>query len=551
MRTLLLSSFVLLACVTAPASQDPSLLTPQLKGTAAIRGQVVVAGGGGPVARLRVIATPMQRSERRGPPPRYHAITSESGQFEIRDLPAGRYSVMAMVAMDRPQLVSTWFGDEAEASRVVVELAEGKVVEKVVLTVQRSGVIIGRVVNEFGEPVAWARVVALLRRAESATPDQQSQGRETDDLGRFRIFGLRPGEYYVRVEPGMHMAGPGDGDQLQHLTAYYPGVSSVEESQPIHVAAGQEVGEIEIQLRKGQTYRVSGVVLNSKGAPAARADVMHFREGSGSGSSVQPDGSFVLPGLLPGDYSFQASTMFGLEQDDEPEQSPPVKLRVDSDIDGLTLMMRRAAKIAGHLVIDGDPPIGSAGIRVMGSRPEHANGFGPPAMTSARDDGTFTLTRLFGPTVIRLPELRPPWHLQSVRFKSADITDVPTEFADSADPRHLDVVASNRGGRIIGRVVDTNGAVAAKGGVVVFAADQKKWFPNATTSRFAGIGSDGKFELTGLRPDTYLLVATTSLEVAMSDGKPAYEKLAPLATTLVLAQNESRDVSLTLTTLPR
>ena len=64
----------------------------------------------------------------------------------------------------------------------------------------RGSVIAGRIVDEFGEPVADATV---SRRCASSGPSGRRRlvnaGRiaQTNDLGQFRMYGLPPGDYYV------------------------------------------------------------------------------------------------------------------------------------------------------------------------------------------------------------------------------------------------------------------------------------------------------------------------------------------------------------------
>lgn len=136
-------------------------------------------------------------------------------------------------------------------------------------------------------------------------------------------------------------------------------------------------------------------------------------------------------------------------------------------------------------------------------------------LISVREDGTFT-ARLFRATLLRLNDAGGTWFLKAVRYKGADVTDGPTEFGESSDPSHLEVLLTNRGGQIAGRVVDGNGNPVAAGMVVVFAQDEKTWFPAASTTRIGGIHQDGRFEISGLRPQAYQVVAVPSPRMGRS-----------------------------------
>ena len=76
----------------------------------------------------------------------------------------------------------------------------------------RGSVIAGRVVDEFGEPVADAIGLRCGRRGPTAGAGWSDAGRmaQTNDIGQFRIYGLPPGDYYVsaacrNMEPMMDL----------------------------------------------------------------------------------------------------------------------------------------------------------------------------------------------------------------------------------------------------------------------------------------------------------------------------------------------------------
>ena len=174
--------------------------------------------------------------------------------------------------------------------------------------------------------------------------------------------------------------------------------------------------------------------------------------------------------------------------------------------------------------------------------------FGPPPAAGVRPDGTFTLTRLLDATVLRLIEVRPPWYVKAVRYKGADVTDVPTEFTDLADPKQLEVVVASRGARLRVRVSNGQGE-PAEGLVLLFAADPRLRHQASTMSRGDGIGRDGTATLEGLRPGTYLAVAfDPRVTAAGRQGQELFEHLAPFATRVELLENDSREISLTIVT---
>src|SRR5262245_20282427 len=93
-----------LACVCTsraqPPAQTPAQQTPTrdagtvrpASGTAVIRGHVVAADGNRPLRRVQVRAIVYGAANRQ---PRTTS-TDESGEYELTDLPAGRYSISAV-----------------------------------------------------------------------------------------------------------------------------------------------------------------------------------------------------------------------------------------------------------------------------------------------------------------------------------------------------------------------------------------------------------------------------------------------------------------------
>ena len=122
------------------------------KGTAVIKGQVRAAGTGAPVRRAQVRAMSM---EARG-----GGVTSTdgNGRFEIKELPAGRYTVTVM----KGGFAQAQFGQRRPGEPgTPIELADGQTAEKVNFVLSRGGVISGTVVDDGGEPMAGTQVAAM------------------------------------------------------------------------------------------------------------------------------------------------------------------------------------------------------------------------------------------------------------------------------------------------------------------------------------------------------------------------------------------------------
>ena len=126
--------------------------------------------------------------------------------------------------------------------------------EKADVSLPRGSAVSGRILDEFGEPVADASVTAMRMQYAMGKRRLMASGRPsmTNDLGQFRLFGLPPGEYYVSVTVRsfdsmfMDMLGGGAGgptgsnNNSGYAATYYPGTPNPGEAQRISLTVGQE-----------------------------------------------------------------------------------------------------------------------------------------------------------------------------------------------------------------------------------------------------------------------------------------------------------------------
>ncbi|MFM8534106.1 MAG: carboxypeptidase-like regulatory domain-containing protein, partial [Acidimicrobiia bacterium] len=116
-----------------------------------------------------------------------------------------------------------------------IELGDAQTLDKLSVSLPRGSVLGGRVVDEFGEPVANAMVTAwryaYQTGARRLTPAGQNSRDTTDDQGHYRLFGLPPGDYYVSamLRGGPEYTDPA-GDVSGYASTYFPGTSNVAEA---------------------------------------------------------------------------------------------------------------------------------------------------------------------------------------------------------------------------------------------------------------------------------------------------------------------------------
>ena len=170
-----------------PSPRDNTASKP---GTAVIRGRVFAADTGQPLRKVFVRAGSPDLREGRV------ASTDVDGRYELKELPAGRYTLNA----SKGSFVSLSYGQLRPFEQgKPLEIGDGQILEKVDFSLPRGGVITGRVVDEFGEPVADAQVSPMRYVNQGGRRRLQPSGRMsmTNDIGEYRIFGMPPGAYYI------------------------------------------------------------------------------------------------------------------------------------------------------------------------------------------------------------------------------------------------------------------------------------------------------------------------------------------------------------------
>jgi protocatechuate 3,4-dioxygenase beta subunit len=291
-----------------------------------LSGRVTAEGTNAPIAGARVMVFPMMRTAMpsSGPmtmPPQ--GMTDQDGRFVFNVAP-GEYRI---------DVQKTGFASLMDPSTrpTTYTVAAGQALDNITVVLQKGAVISGKVLDQKGEPVTDARVMALRRipsPGASAAPPRlipaPMQGpQQTNDIGEYRVSGLPPGEYFLAASPrALGFAGPGaasttgnGGGALTTTTTYYPGTADQAGAQAITVAAGAEVSNIVFMLQSAPAYRVSGVVVDENGAPIAHAMVMLMNDprsgmmffGPGGNAQTGDDGRFSIGDVTPGTYRLNAS----------------------------------------------------------------------------------------------------------------------------------------------------------------------------------------------------------------------------------------------------
>jgi hypothetical protein len=573
-----------------PVARMPARdLSEAATGAARISGRVLAADTGMPLRRAVVRLTS-------GDVPGGRLTTTDpEGRYSFAELPGGRYSLHASKA----GFVSLQHGQTRpfEPGRPI-DLAEKQDLQRLDFLLPRGGVITGRILDEFGEPVAEAVVQVLRYQYVDGERQLAPVGRsdQTDDLGRFRIYGLSPGDYVVSaaVRGGMAMMpapGPiaaaggmlvvggmtGAPDETAERTGYaptyFPGTPDAGEAQRVRVLVGQETSGIAFVLVETRLSRISGVALRADGSPMSagvvtllpgdRSRRMAMMAGGRSGR-IQRDGSFTIVAVPPGEYVLQARAapernagggeqvvVFGPGGPEMEMAMLPVTV-AGGDLSGLTLMATRGATVPGRVVFEGTTPspadLQRVRVSAMPGTPAAGMAFVRPGSASGvREDGAFELRNLIGPRLIRVTT-SPGWILKAVYYAGRDIADVPFDFARDDDGGLLEVVLTDRAAEVSGTVADGRGGLAEASTVIVFADDPDRWGLQSRFIRTARPDQDGRYQVTALPATTYVAVALDYVESGQWTDPDFLDRIRPLGTRFTLGEGESRALDLRLST---
>ena len=503
---------VLLLLLTASLVQAPAR-DPRarvLAGAAIVRGQVIDRPTGAPIAGARVTLSARPTSRTSRPPELFSAqtTTAHDGRFEFTGVPAGQYFLSAGPGELRAGHLHQVFGSNASVpfmGEPSLELAAGEERSDITIALERALAIEGRVVNEFGEPMAHVNVTATRTDAVGG-----SLNPTTDDRGWFRLYGLHPGTYRVCAEPGsdrwMWAAG-GDGLRSRYGSSC---------AHDVVAHKPDEVPFVTIHAQRSGAYTISGTVVSSTGADVSRAwvHVLRLRPDGGSGTvpSQLHDGRFSASGLLPGEYVVQASIgedAAGFRRAFRESTLTAVQIS-DSDVTDLSLVMVPAATVTGRIARDprSTQPLPAAlTVRMMPPLDRMRYIQQQPAEAAVRRDGTFEVRGVFGAQLIGVPNLTRGWFVASVRHGDDEITSEPREFRPG-DDRSVVIVLSDRSATLLARPTGADGTPRADAVVLALPVERKGWNVMPTYQVF-GRDPDGFLELSGLKPGGYLIAAVT------------------------------------------
>lgn len=350
------------------------------------------------------------------------------------------------------------------------------------------------------------------------------------------------------------------------LDLFYPGTPRVTEAISLAVSPGQDVVGLDMVFAPQPGTTVSGTALGSRGAPLRGRAVLGVSARYGAPllplrtAGLDAQGRFEFTDVAPGDYVVQVS---GIDTDtvasaraalDEAAggrrgrggrgggrggggATNDVVQRALStrefgvefvsvstgQVSDVLVQTSVGSTVTGRIELEGDSnavQLAGFGLSVRPADPDLASLTGEtPPRTAAGADGTFTLSGLTGPSRFVATQAPAGWWLKSVEVGGVNAVLDPATFG-RPDQSAVGVVATfaSGAGRIDGYVVDERQERVSEFAVIVFPANQDRWFPGSPYVTMATAAQDGAFAVPRLPPGEYVAVAVERVEGSATDG---------------------------------
>ena len=540
-----MSAFFFLLALVIPAAQQQSAQA------AVVRGRVIASDTGAPVRSATVRLTGV------GVAASFLLTTDLEGRFEIRDIPAGQFSMQ----ISKPGFSTAFFGPTGRTT-AVFEIKAGQEMAWPDLRLPRAGVIVGRIVDDLNDPIADLSVTAW--RVLYFEPGQRRvsafKSFQTNDLGEFRLYGLPPGKYYVSASRQVVQieSGPAGVSAtttgLREAPTFFPGTPVTSDAIAVEVKVGEDTLGTNIQYRPSGYGRVTGTVIDSKSRPYDRAWVwlMPARTDGAVVSTAQlsapadAQGRFTVINVSPGDYRVEVFNRDSIEKVGQTGSTPmrpegevgyaPVTVTAGRTED-VSVRTSSGFRITGQVFLDGAVATAAGKLSAMSYAAWTSIG---PAGTSApsaalvQPDGRFVLEGVHGPRLIRATGLPAGTYLHHVLLRGQDVTDQGFDLS-RGDVDGVEIHLTTRPAVIEGEVRDAAGAPMRSARVLLFAQDRREWMwinPRRYTTVIAN--AEGKFRLAGLPAGSYLAAVVKDDERERAGDPDFIDTLRPLATAFTL-----------------
>jgi Carboxypeptidase regulatory-like domain len=400
--------------------------------------------------------------------------------------------------------------------------------------------------------------------------------------GAFRIDGVPPGDYVLRVERavttgiqriteddltrakmGLRQASGSYGaansvknpaervgqQPVKYAAVFYPGVNSISHAVAVTVGAGEERIGVDIPAQFEPVADLSGTVTLSSGSvPSIRLSLIETGRPFIPGitdifpsEQTTTSGKFLITDVPPGIYALVGESTIGTRL------SMQTELVVNGDdMPDISLVRQTAMTFSGRLRLENSsetkPDFTNVRVTLSPAQSSRLTLSVEPARIGA--DGTFTIAGITpGRYRIRafpIESKAGSWLPLTANVDGRDLLDFPIEIKAGQNVTNAEITFTDRRTDLSGSVRDASGQALPDVHAIVFAEDRTFWTPQSRRIAAIQTSAGGRYSFRNLPPGEYLIAAVTDVE----DGEwfdPAFlETLSSSAVKVVLAAGERR-----------
>lgn len=425
-------------------------------------------------------------------------LSDNSGHFQFDGLPEGRAFISAM---------KPGFGNPFRGQLERISLQITRTVTPVLLKMDPSGSIFGRLTGSDEQPLEgfFLHVIAKQRVGGKQQWVPFPSQATTDDDGNFRIAGLPADTYYLLVgqsqEITLSRRGVPNPREQSYTEVFYPGVANFNSATPIEVTGGLEV-EANFSIGAEPLYEVSGIVSTQENLNSP----IVFSRKAGDGydfvqNAMAQDGRFQI-NLPAGSFCVTGSTATGIQlasgvvvSSDNPNLnialSPTPWIRVE--------LQRESSSGSTQRNTPEQP--GSIGMNLQLIRTAGLSG-ASYWWAPGQSDGFQGVA----PGVYMVQANGPigTWYIKSLRSGGIDLLSEDLTVVEGAQPTPIEVTLRDDAASVRGSVAPADDMVP----VTVLLVQ-----PRAARNLIKmGSAFQGKFEIDGVAPGDYLLLAFDGMD---------------------------------------
>lgn len=588
--------FALLVLLGAfPATGTLSQERVLVNGTAEIAG--TVQSDGTPARAVRRATVTLSDADSQEPSRSRMTTTDEQGRFMFDRLPTGRYTLVASI----PSYVTVYVGSRKPGIPPGAPIALARDQHLDFPIVLMRGAAISGTIRGVNTQLVPGLSLQLLqfRLVDGETtllraPYAGGFGfAEFDESGRYRLYGVAPGEYILAIGSSVLTANPNDtheitaaeiewalqqaqgasrvsspvaatvvprGPGMGFVPVFYPGTTDPSTAMRITLTAGEERSGIDFPMLTVPTATVAGRIVGPNGQALQAVQASMFPVGTVSTGRPPviirplPNGQFSSAGVPAGDYVIVARAAANASS--QPLWAQASVSVTGQDTTGLTIELKPGRTILGKVAFDSTsgtqpPDPRQIQISLRPTRLYQGAALSIPDASVAADgtfqlpgvaDGSYQLSAMLRGS----PATGSSWMLQAAFLGESDALETPVDINALPEVVNARVIFTDRVGELSGKLLTAGGRPAPDYFVIAFPIDPALWGRPTRRIRQVRPDANGGYVIRELPPGDYYLGAMTDVAPEQFSDPALFKELAAASLKITVQPGEKKTQDLKL-----